>query len=76
MPEKRRVSEEMMVDLMYEVANHLLLKVRSGEATPQDISNALKLLRDNGITVSVNKGNPLDILSEELPFHGEFTMTV
>ena len=72
---KRELAEEMMVDLMYGIAETLLAKVRSGEAAPQDISNAIKLLQNNGITVAVNKGNPLDILKEDLPFHGQYTVT-
>ena len=72
---KRERAEEMMVDLMYGIAENLLTKLRTGEASHQDISNAIKLLQNNGITVAVNKGSPLDILKEDLPFHGTYTMT-
>ena len=74
MTDKRKLAEDLMVDIMYATAESLLDKIRTGEAKPQDISNAIKLLHNNGITVAVNKGNPLDILSEELPFHGDFTV--
>lgn len=74
MTDKRKLAEDLMVDIMYATAETLLEKIRNGTAQPQDISNAIKLLKNNGITVAVNKGNPLDILSEELPFHTEHMM--
>lgn len=66
--DKRKTAEEVMVDLLLLVAKELYDRIRSGEASPSDISNAIKLLQNNGITVAVNKGEPLDILAEVLPF--------
>lgn len=55
-------------NLLQLTAEELLKRVQTGEATHQDISNALKLLKDNHVTVDVKKGDPLDILSQSLPF--------
>ncbi|MCK4260072.1 MAG: hypothetical protein KAX49_13925 [Halanaerobiales bacterium] len=68
---KRQIAENLMVDLLSEIADNLLEKVRAGDATHQDISNAIKLLNNNGITVAVNKGQPLGVLQESLPFHSD-----
>lgn len=69
--EKKKLAEDMMVDLMYGIAETLLEKIQEGTASHQDISNAIKLLKDNGINVSVNKGTPLAILAEKLPFQSD-----
>lgn len=66
--DKRRQTEEMMVDLLYETTKELLRRIRSGEATPQDISNVIKLLNNNEITVAIKKGEIPPELLEDLPF--------
>lgn len=63
--------EQVLYDLMEASAKELLDRIRAGEASPQDISNAIRLCKENGIDIHVKKGEPLDILSEELPFEGE-----
>lgn len=73
--EKKKLAEDMMVDLMYGIAETLLKKIQEGTASHQDISNAIKLLKDNGINVSVNKGTPLAILAEELPFQSDHLLS-
>lgn len=65
---KKRLAEDLMVDLLYEIAEKLREKIRAGEATHQDIANAIRLLNSNGITVAINEGNPLELLKEDLPF--------
>lgn len=57
-----------MDELHYEVSRQLLEKVKSGEATHQEISNAIKFLHNNGITAEVKQGDPLDLLQESLPY--------
>lgn len=59
--------EDLLGDLLDATAKDLLKRVRSGEASPSDVRNAISLLKDNGITCEVRKGTPLDILSQELP---------
>lgn len=44
-----KASEELLESLHNAVAEDLLDKVRSGEATAQELSAAIKFLKDNGI---------------------------
>lgn len=63
--------EDILYSLMEASAQELLDRIRSGEASPQDISNAIRLCKENDIDIRVNQGEPLDILSQELPFEGD-----
>jgi hypothetical protein len=57
--------------LLIEVVDELRNRMKSKEARPADISNAIKLLHDNGIQVLAKPGNPLQGLLDdmnELPF--------
>jgi hypothetical protein len=60
--------EDMMGILLARMTELLLNKLETGQFTHQDFSNAIKLLKDNDITIEIKKGDPLDILAEELPF--------
>ena len=53
------------------VAQELLDRVRSGEAKPADMSNAIKFLKDNNIDAMPVQGSPLDGLLNSLPFNSE-----
>jgi len=53
------------------VAQELLDRVRSGDAKPADISNAIKFLKDNNIDAMPVQGSPLDGLMGSLPFNSE-----
>ncbi len=46
---KVRAAEEILGKLHDAVANDLLRKVQSGEATAQELQAAIKFLKDNGI---------------------------
>jgi vacuolar-type H+-ATPase subunit E/Vma4 len=61
--------EELLDSLWYATIEEILKRVKSGKAKPTDISNAVKMLRDNDITVDPKgKGKDfLDQLEEELP---------
>ena len=72
--DKRKMTEELMVDLLYETARELLNRLRSGEATPQDVSNIIKLLHNNDINVAIKNGEIPQGLLEPLPFQGTFTV--
>jgi len=74
MPNKRKLAEDIMVDLLYETAQVLLERIRSGEATPQDISNIIKLLHNNDITVAIKEGEIPDGMLEDLPFQSDLTV--
>lgn len=59
---------KILEDLHVEVAQGLLDRIRSGEATASDFNVARQLLKDNGIDSAPKKGNPLDNLAQSLPF--------
>lgn len=63
-----RATEELLSKLHGAVATELLRRVETGEASPADIAQAVKLLKDNGIEVIVTPTNPLGKLAGVLPF--------
>jgi|AntRauTorcE11898_2_1112593.scaffolds.fasta_scaffold03928_2 hypothetical protein len=68
---KKTNIEDILLDLLEATSEELLVRIESGEASPQDISNAIRLCKENGIDISIKKGEPLDIISKKLPFEGE-----
>ena len=60
-------SEELLGRLHDAVAEDLLNKVTSGDATPAEISAAIKFLKDNNIEADPTPDSTLDKLSEALP---------
>lgn len=48
------------------VARYLAEKIASGEASASDVSNAIKLLKDNNITCDANEANDLGKLQQAL----------
>ena len=63
--------EQTLSTLHTAVAQELLDRVRSGDAKPADISNAIKFLKDNNIDAMPVQGSPLDGLMGSLPFNSE-----
>lgn len=61
-----KVSEKQLGDLLGAVADYLAKKIASDEASASDVSNAIKLLKDNNITCEVSENNSLGKLQEEL----------
>ena len=60
---------DILKSLHSATAKELLLRVQSGEATKGDIENALKLLKDNNITVNVAGGTrTAEDLMKSMPF--------
>lgn len=49
------------------VAKELRARIESGEATAADISNAIKFLKDNGISCDVNDYDNLKHIADEVP---------
>lgn len=43
--------EELLAELQYHTIEQVLENIKSGEATPQDIRNAITILKDNGFTM-------------------------
>jgi len=61
---------KVLEDLHVATAKDLLRRVKSGEATPAELTAALKMLKDNGIEAMPTQENPLGELASQLP---EFT---
>jgi hypothetical protein len=59
-----------IIDLLHSaVANDLLARVQSGQATSQELSVAVKFLKDNGANLDViTAENPMADLLQALPF--------
>lgn len=50
------------------IANHLIARLETGEATAAEVAQALKMLKDNGIQAIPVKNSPLANLIDKLPF--------
>jgi len=59
---------EILQALHTEVARELTERIKAGSAKPQDIANAIKFLKDNGIQSIPGTGSKLDDLAKSLPF--------
>ena len=57
----------LLADLHNEVALDLLRRVQSGEATSQELSVAVKFLKDNNIEAQMTENSPLANLVDSLP---------
>ena len=65
-------ASEGVLGMLHEaVAKSLLEKIASGEATASDVSNAIKMLKDNSITCVVEEGSELGALQKELDEKGK-----
>lgn len=62
-----RASEDILAALHDAVAKDLLSKVTSGEATAQELSAAIKFLKDNGIEALPDADNNIGKLAASLP---------
>lgn len=60
-------SEETLGLLHTAVAEDLLNKIKSGEATPAEISAAIKFLKDNGIEAAPVENSRTTQLANSLP---------
>lgn len=58
----------LLAKLHANVIDELNARIESGEATTADISAAIKLLKDNSITVAVEDSEPIVKLTKTLPF--------
>jgi len=63
-----RNTDKILEQLHHGVAVTLLERVESGEATPAELSAAIKFLKDNGIDAVPKEGSPLVNLAKVLPF--------
>lgn len=63
---KQRASEDLLGELHLATAKHLLNKIKSGEASPAEVSAAIKFLKDNNIEAVVETGSELGKLAQAL----------
>ena len=59
--------KDLLADLHNEVALDLLRREQSGEATSQELSDAVKFLKDNNIEAQMTENSPLANLVDSLP---------
>lgn len=62
---------EILAELHKILAEDLLHKIKSGEATAAELSVARAFLKDNGIDSTVEASEPLNNLAKTLPFATE-----
>jgi Trm5-related predicted tRNA methylase len=60
--------DELLSELHISTVECLLDRVKSGEATAQELSVACKLLKDNGIDSSLTGDTPITQLAVAMPF--------
>ena len=63
----RKATEESFNELHYLVTEDFLLRIKTGEATTQDLKAACDWLKTNDITGVAFDGSPLDKLNKLLP---------
>ncbi len=63
-----KAQKDILETLHGAVAKELLDRIRSGEARPADMANAIKFLKDNGIEGLPIEGSPLGNLVDSMPF--------
>lgn len=59
--------QHVMEELLDSTARELLVRVKSGTATAQEMTVAINLLKMNGVSMAPAKENPLGELMKELP---------
>ena len=59
--------EETLGELHEALANELLRKIKTGEATASELSVAVKFLKDNGIEAEFIQDSPIANLLSSLP---------
>jgi len=64
---KSKATEDMFNELHNIVTTELLARIKSGEATTQDLKAACDWLKTNDISGVAYDGNPLDKLSKLVP---------
>ena len=65
---KMKAQQDTLENLHSQVAQELLQRIISGEASSADMSNAIKFLKDNGIEGLPMQDSPLGNLVNVLPF--------
>ena len=63
----KKATEEQFSELHQLVTNEFLTRVKSGQATTQDLKAACDWLKSNDITGVAYDGNPLEKLAKVMP---------
>jgi hypothetical protein len=63
----QRASDEVLSSLHNVLAQDLLRRIQSGEATPAELNAAIKFLQNNGIEAVNQEDSPLAALAASLP---------
>jgi hypothetical protein len=63
----KRAKDDLLGELHEAIAQELLHRVKTGEATPADLSAAIRFLKDNKIEAVMEQGDTLDQLYKNLP---------
>ena len=63
----KRASDEVLGNLHLMVAEELIKRITTGEASPAELNAAIKFLQNNGIEATMAPGSPLDKLANSLP---------
>ena len=66
-----KANEDLMNSLHQMVALDLIKRLSSGEATVQELSAAIKYLKDNNVTADITFSKPLQRLEQEVTPVGE-----
>ena len=64
---KKKATEEQFSELHNLVTKEFLSRIKSGEASTQDLKAACDWLKNNDITGVAYEGNPLDKLASIMP---------
>ena len=67
MPNKKKATEDQFNELHNLVTREFLQRIKSGEATTQDLKAACDWLAKNDISGVAYEGNPLDKLATVMP---------
>lgn len=65
---EKRSKADILEELSVVMAEELLSRIQSGEATPADLGVARALLKDNNIIVNAESDHPATKLAVVLPF--------
>lgn len=66
-----KADSDILNTLHQMVASDLIKRIQSGEATIQEVSAAIKFLKDNDITADIEFNNPIRQLEQEVTPVGE-----
>jgi hypothetical protein len=66
-----KANEDLLNGLHSMVAQDLIRKISSGEATVQELNAAIKFLKDNDVTADIAFSKPISALEHEVTAVGE-----